>query len=408
MSIAIDESQSVPPRDWDRSGLPAWTYHSPAMHELEKRELFHTHWQIAGHISDISEPGDYLTFDIGEERALVVRGADGVVRAFNNLCRHRGGRVAPHEQGHCKNALVCPFHGWVYNLDGTLRGPARPKSFGELDKAQFGLKPLDCEIWHGFIFVRFRPGPQPAVAALLRPYEEEISAYKVEERVPAGGFSTMTTPVNWKSVRDVDNEGYHVAMAHPGLQDLYGAGYRDYIHPSGLAFSRGPYNPHAGRRWSVRNYIRIAPKATWLPENLRRQWNYYGVFPNAVITVTPEIVQFYQEFPLGPGETLLRGATYRLREESRSLRLARYLAERIDRETVKEDQQLTIWSNEAMKSSSFEGFHLSDLEYGVRSYHDQLRKLLPVMTLRTAPPEDQIAALNNGLLKQQTARTKTN
>lgn len=398
MSIAIEEGKCTAPKDWDRSGLPAWTYHSEAMLALEKREIFHSHWQIAGHVNDVAEPGDYLTFDIGEERALVVRGEDGVIRAFNNLCRHRGARVAPEEKGHCKNALVCPFHGWVYNLDGTLRGPARPKSFGDFDKSRFGLKPLECEIWHGFIFLRFRPGPQPHVAELLEPYDAELSAYRIDERVPASGVQTMHSPVNWKSVRDVDNEGYHVPMAHPGLQDLYGAGYRDYVHPSGLCFSRGPFNPHAGRRWSVRNYIRLAPEATWLPEPLRRQWTYYGIFPNNVITVTPEIVQFYQEFPISPSETMLRGATYRLRDEDRRLRAARYLAERIDRETTREDQQLTIWSNEAMRSASFEGFHLSDLEYGVRAHHDQLRRLLPVMNLEKAPPESRLAELNAELL----------
>lgn len=407
MSITIDEEKSRPSGDWDRGGLPAWSYHSEAMLELEKCQIFYTHWQIAGHTSDVPQPGDYFTFDIGEERAVVVRGEDGLIRAFNNLCRHRGARVAPHRQGHCRNALVCPFHGWVYNLDGTLRGPARPKSFGDIDKTKFGLKPLDCELWHGFIFVRFGPGPQPRVAELLAPYDEEMAHYRIEERLPATGFETATSPVNWKSVRDVDNEGYHVAMAHPGLQDLYGAGYRDYIHPTGLAFSRGPYNPHAGRRWSVRNYIKLAPDAVWLPAELRRQWSYYGIFPNNVITVTPEIVQFYQEFPLSPSETLLRGATYRLCDEDRNTRAARYLAFRIDRETTREDQQLTIWSNEAMKSASFEDFHLSDLEHGVRNHHDQLRRLLPVMTLRKRPDETRIAEMNAVLLARAKAEEKT-
>jgi phenylpropionate dioxygenase-like ring-hydroxylating dioxygenase large terminal subunit len=194
-------------------------------------------------------------------------------------------------------------------------------------------------------------------------------------------------------------------MAHPGLQDLYGAGYRDFVHPTGLSFSRGPYNPHAGRRWSVRNYIKLAPEATWLPEHLRRQWTYFGIFPNNVITVTPEIVQFYQEFPISSKETLLRGATYRLRDEDRQLRAARYLALRIDRETTREDQQLTIWSNEAMKSAAFEGFHLSDLEYGVRSHHDQLRRLLPVMTLDTVPDETRLAKINAELLATSSSKT---
>ncbi len=185
MNIALGDRKTMAPENWDRRGLPAWTYRSESMLELEKREVFHTHWQIAGHVNDVPKPGDYLTFDIGEERALVIRGEDGVIRAFNNLCRHRGARVAPETQGHCKNALVCPFHGWVYNLDGTLRGPAKPKSFGDLDRSRFGLKPIESEIWHGFIFVRFRPGPQPPVAELLSLYDEDLADYRIEELVPS-------------------------------------------------------------------------------------------------------------------------------------------------------------------------------------------------------------------------------
>ena len=117
------------PNDWDRRGLPGWAYHSPALLELEKEHLFRNHWQIAGHVSDVPNEGDYLTIDVVGERALIVRGKDGVVRGFHNLCRHRGSRVVADSQGTCKNALVCPFHGWVYNLDGTLRGAARPRSF---------------------------------------------------------------------------------------------------------------------------------------------------------------------------------------------------------------------------------------------------------------------------------------
>ena len=154
------------PNDWDRRGLPGWAYHSPALLELEKEHLFRNHWQIAGHVSDVPNEGDYLTIDVVGERALIVRGKDGVVRGFHNLCRHRGSRVVADSQGTCKNALVCPFHGWVYNLDGTLRGAARPRSFPDLDKTEFGLMPLDLEIWMGFIFFRFRKGPQPAVAEL--------------------------------------------------------------------------------------------------------------------------------------------------------------------------------------------------------------------------------------------------
>ena len=388
------------PNDWDRRGLPGWCYHSPALLEVEKEHIFRNHWQIACHVSDVSEPGNYLTMDVVGERALIVRGADGVVRAFHNICRHRGSRVVADEKGTCKNALVCPFHGWVYNLDGTLRGAARPRSFPDLDKTEFGLMPLDLEIWMGLIFVRFRKGPQPSVAELMAPFEAEIANYRVAAMVPTTGIWSHTSPVNWKSVRDVDNEGYHVAMAHPALQDLYGATYFDEPFVNGVSRSFATYNPHAGRRWSVKNYVKLAPEPAHLPENLRKAWVYYGLFPNGAIALMPESIQFYQEFPLSTGETMLRGAVYRYADESREQAAVRYLAYRIDRETLEEDVQLTIWSNESMLSESFSGFYLSDLEYGVRTHHDHLRKLVPVVGLDTAPDEKDVWNLNEALRSQ--------
>lgn len=385
------------PNDWDRSGLPGWCYHSPALLELERQHVFREHWQIACHVSDIPEPGNYLAMDVVGERALILRGQDGAVRAFHNICRHRGSRLVADEKGSCRNALVCPFHGWVYNLDGTLRGAARPRSFPPLDKDEFALKALECEIWQGFVFIRFAPGPQPSVAELMKPFEAELAHYRTGEMIPAGDIWTQETPVNWKSVRDVDNEGYHVAMAHPALQDLYGSTYYDEPFVDGLCRSFATYNPHAGRRWSVRNYVKISPENHALPERLRKAWIYFGLFPNAVIAVTPETVQFYQEFPLGVGKTLLRGGIYRYRQEERAHRLARYLAFRIDRDTQTEDVQLTVWSNEAMTSNAFAGFYLSDLEYGVRTHHDHLRKVLPVVTLKDAPEEKDMAGANAGL-----------
>jgi phenylpropionate dioxygenase-like ring-hydroxylating dioxygenase large terminal subunit len=388
------------PKDWDRRGLPAWTYHSQALFELERTEIFLKHWQIVGHVNDIPAVGDWLAFDILGERAVVMRGKDGVVRAFHNLCRHRGARVVDGVQGHCKGALVCPFHGWVYNLDGTLRGPARPETFGDMDRSKFNLKPVEMEIWHGFIFLRFLPGPQPALSELLQLYDADFRDFRAEELLPVHAPDWSTTlPVNWKSVRDVDNEGYHVALAHPALQDLYGRSYRDYVHENGLASSYATYGDQPGRLWSVKNYVKLSPLQDWLPERLQRAWNYYGVFPNSVFIFTPESVQFYHDIPLSTGETLLTGRIYRRPNESRQQRIARYLAYRIDRETSAEDQQLSIWSNESMKSTAFEGFHLSDLEYGVRYHHDQLRRLLPVVQSYDAPPEGEVAKANKDLLQ---------
>ena len=389
------------PNDWDRSGLPSWSYHSAALLDLEKEQLFRTHWQIVGHVSDVPNPGDYVTMDVVGERALVVRGKDGVVRGFHNMCRHRGSRVVADDKGTCRNALVCPFHGWVYNLDGSLRGAARPRSFPELDRNEFGLKPLDLEVWMGLIFIRFRSGPQPSVAELMKPHEAEIAHYRVADMLPTNGIWSNVSNVNWKSVRDVDNEGYHVAMAHPALQDLYGATYFDEPFVDGVSRSFATYNPHAGRRWSVKNYVKIAPRPEHLPDPLKEAWIYYGIFPNAVISVQPESVQFYQEFPISTGQTLLRGAIYRYPDESREQAAARYLAFRIDRDTMAEDVKLSEWSNESMMSDAFEGFYLSDLEYGVRTHHDHLRTVLPVLSLETAPDEKDMGSLNDALASRK-------
>jgi len=324
----------------------------------------------------------------------VLRGKDGVVRAFHNLCRHRGSRVVAETTGHCRNALVCPFHGWVYNLDGTLRGTARPASLPPLDKVRYGLKPLEMEIWNGFVFVRFKPGPQPSVATLFAPFAEEASDYRMAELRPTTGFWQARTEVNWKSVRDVDNEGYHVAMAHPALQDLYGRSYFDEPFMDGVSRSFATFNPGPGRRWSVRHYKALLPEMEHLPETHRRAWMYYGFFPNTVFSFTPETVSFYQEFPIGVGLTQLRGAIYTLPGEDRRRRLARYLGQRIDRDTAAEDVMLTVWSSEATQSSAYDGIILSDYEYGVRTYHDALRRILPVLDLPAPPQPGTMAAVN--------------
>ena len=392
------------PGDWDRSGLPSWTYFNKEMMDLETDVLFRRHWQLVGHVNDLPETGSYVCFDMCGERAVVIRGQDNAVRAFHNVCRHRGSRVATKQKGQCRSAIVCPFHGWSYNLDGTLRSPSKPTTLPKLDPVQHGLKPLECEIWHGLIFIRFKESSQPSIKEIMAPHEAEVAPYKLAEMVPAyRSYWKSETAVNWKAVRDVDNEGYHVPIAHPGLQDLYGHGYYDEPLANGANRSFAPFNDGPGRLWSVRNYKKILPEMPHLPESHRRAWLYLGVFPNTVISLYPDSVMFYQEFPVHPGLTLQRGATYRYREESRETRLARYLSTRIERDTGREDVQLTIWSCEAAKSSGYDGIILSDLEYGVRKFHDRLRELMPVMTRKTEPAAGTVMQTNKDLLVREVA-----
>ena len=142
------ESQPIP-NEWDRSGLPAWTYRSDALFALERDHAFLNHWQVVGHVNDVPSSGDWLSFDMLGERAVVMRGQDGTVRAFHNLCRHRGARVVDGKQGQCRGSVVCPFHGWVYNLDGTLRGAAQPDKLPPLDPVAFGLDAAQINLMLG-------------------------------------------------------------------------------------------------------------------------------------------------------------------------------------------------------------------------------------------------------------------
>ena len=397
------KNQNIP-ANWDRSGLPAWTYFNEELLTLEKEVLFLSHWQLVCHEADLPEPGDYLCFDLCDERAILLRGADHKLRAFHNVCPHRGSRVVEAMRGSCGKALVCPFHGWSFNLDGTLRGPAQPKSLPKLNRESDGLQPIELEAWQGFVFIRFRKGPQPNVGDLLRRATADVAHYGIPKMVPAEDrFWGWEIDANWKSVRDVDNEGYHVPIAHPALQDLYGDDYFDSPFVEGTSLARGRFNAHPGQGWSVRHYRKILPESAHLPEEARTSWFYIGLFPNAVIGLYPDSVMFYQEFPSAVGKTLQRGAVYRYPDESRALRLARYLSSRIDRDTALEDMQLIKWSWEAAKSSAYRGVILSDLEYGVRSYHDRLRDVLPVVGLAEEPARGSLEAINRTMLRDRAA-----
>ncbi len=126
-------------------------------------------------------------------------------------------------------------------------------------------------------------------------------------------------------------------------------------------------------------------------------------FPNFVLGLYPDSVIFYQDVPQSATQTLQRGMCYRRPDESREMKVARYLSGRIDRDTGAEDQMLMVWSCEATRSSAYDGVILSDLEYGVKTYHDHLRNLIPVVEHSTAPLGGQMATLNKEILLKRTA-----
>ena len=382
-----------------RQGLPAWAYNNAELTQLEIEQVFLRNWLFVAHSSQIPENGDYHCFEMSNERAIVVRGEDGEIRAFRNMCRHRASRVVAEQSGHCKNAFICPFHGWSYNLDGSLRTIPKPESFPELDRDQFGLKPLDLEIWHGLIFIRFG-GDGPALAEMWAQAEEEIGLYRIEEMDALSETYDFGFDLDWKAVVDVDNEGYHVPIGHPELFDLVGASYTDQILKGDLNRSHGSFKDRKFKFERTREYVDSLPEDSYLPESHRHLWIYWGLYPTFVLTLFPDQVEIYQFFPTGPQKSIMKGTTFGLPDDRPEMARARKLNQNINMGVQDEDIQLIEWVNEGMRSNAFDGLMLSDREVGVAAFHNKLREAVPVLTLEQAPEAGTLAEVNARMLAQ--------
>ena len=373
--------------------LAPWTYHSEELLQLEIEHLFKKQWLLAGHLSDIPERRDYLTFDAVGECALVVRGNDNQVRAFHNICRHRGAKLVEGARGRCAHALTCAFHGWTYRLDGGLSAVPAENTFDNLDKAKNGLVPLAMEIWMGFIFVRYQ-GAGPSLAQTMKPVEHLAALYRMHEMKPIedSRFEELR-PYNWKAIHDIDNEGYHVPLGHPALQQLYGKNYRD-DSIGGVPVAYAYLNEQPGKLWSVRHYQKLLPSFDHLPRDHQRLWFYISFFPSMVLAIYPDSMEFYMSIPVAAGSTRRIGGAYALPDERREVRAARYLSARINRVTDREDDEFVRRLQYGMKSSAFPEPRLSSLEHGVREFHRAIQQVLPVAALAHAPRVGTLARVN--------------
>ena len=399
-SVLPDEFARSTQNETPRGGLLApWTYTSSELFQLERDELFHCNWMLIGHVSDFLQAGDYRTLDVGNERAIVIQDVTGELRAFHNVCRHRGSRVVSSTEGNCGRAIVCPFHGWTYELDGRLKNVPRVEKFASLDRSQEGLLPIDLEVWQGFVFVRFR-GDGPSVADHLAPIMEQVSPYRLSEMKPCGNsYMAGEVSYNWKIFHDVDNEGYHVPAAHPELQELYGRTYRD-SDIEGIPFTTGIVDNYVAQHWSVARYKSLLPEFDHLPKENQRLWMYIGVFPNLVFFLYPEKAGFYMSLPLDVNRTLIIDREFALPDQRRETRAARYLSRRIDEITGEQDRDLVQWLHEAVRSSVYPRNNLSQLEQHVAGFHEDLKRRIPVMAFET-PPSPGLLAATNGRLKKQ-------
>ena len=140
--------------------MPAWIYNHPEMTRLEIERILLPSWQMLCHVSQLRQAGDYVTLDIGSESVVGLRDREGVIRAFHNVCRHRGSRLLDGD-GNCAGPITCPYHGWSYRHDGALLGVAARDTFLELDKSQYGLRQVKVDVAFGFVFIALAGDPQP-------------------------------------------------------------------------------------------------------------------------------------------------------------------------------------------------------------------------------------------------------
>ena len=256
---------------YSAQSLPGWTYDDAGFFELEKTHIFAPAWHLVGHVSELTATGDYVTLDVVDERAIVIRGENGKLRAFHNVCPHRASRVVRDHAGSCPRALVCPYHGWTFDFDGKLKAVPAENAFPDLDKARYGLRPIELKQWMGFVFVRFA-GDGPPVAEMMGAYEAELAPHRIAEMKPLGDHWLSAIDVDWKNVMDNYLEGYHIATGHPGLYRLFGSNYEVEVQSTGVGRAFSWLRDKRSAVWSEGLYQSLLPEVSGLPEDRRRAW----------------------------------------------------------------------------------------------------------------------------------------
>ena len=381
--------------------LPSWTYNSQAFFELEKQQLFLNSWQLVCHLSNIPNRGDYFTFELFNERILVLRGEDNVVRAFHNVCSHRAARLVDGDSGNCGKRLTCPYHAWGYDLSGNLTNVPYREQFGRFDVAQHGLKAVEMEIFQGFIFVRILPVDGPSVAEQFAPYLEEIKPYRFEELQPQARILMRPRNVNWKQIADNYVDALHIPVAHPGLSALVGNSYGVEVSGSGGYVHKMWSDVRQTRKNTLSNrlYNSILPPMDHLASDRQRHWVYYRLWPNLAFDVYPEQMDFMQFIPISATQTMIRELPYALPDDRREVRAARYLNWRINREVNAEDTDLISRVQEGMGSSGFSAGPLANTEVCLIDSAEKIRHAMPVARLSVKPEEAEMAAVNAAMLK---------
>ena len=218
--------------------LPSRYYTDPDIYAREMRAIHQRSWCYVGHICDVAEPGMYFTDTVGEQPVLVVKGQDGVIRAFFNICQHRGHGLLKGRGQLKTKGVSCPYHAWLYRLDGSLAAAPMTEQLKGFDKSEFNLKPIAISIAAGLIFINLDPDCVPLEVEMAG-LGENISTFLpgLPDWVVAGRLH-YGIKANWKVVVDNFSEAYHIPVAHPQLSKVLEQEMVEFVAEKRWTFNR--------------------------------------------------------------------------------------------------------------------------------------------------------------------------
>lgn len=281
--------------------LPGHYYTDPQRFAHEQRHIFQQHWLCVGRAESFAEPGDYLLVEVGHESVLLLRDEHHRLRAFFNVCRHRGARLCTQEQGRFARTIQCPYHGWSYGLDGRLLTARSMQQVVGFDAAAHGLRPVAMAAWEGFLFLNFAADPPPC-QQVYAPLQPRLAPWHLAGLNVAQTIE-YTVSANWKLIMQNHLESYHWLALHPSWM----AQGEDVLRPeqdSGpfLGGSVALYEPGAVPTGSAPTTPRRPPLGEVRSEDRRRVY-LYALFPTMLLSLHADYVLVHMLFPETPDTT---------------------------------------------------------------------------------------------------------
>jgi phenylpropionate dioxygenase-like ring-hydroxylating dioxygenase large terminal subunit len=288
-----------------RPTLAGRDYVSDAVYAEERDRLWFEHWVVIGRAEELAGPGDFLVRDLAGESVIITRNADGELRAFYNVCAHRGTKLLDETGetcGHASKAFKCPYHAWAFDLDGRLIGTPNVGEDELFDRADYPLHAIAVEAYAGFLFVNLSSAPA-ALAEELRSGIESITnfeRYRLDE-LRVGRRIVYDVAANWKIIVENYNECLHCPTVHPELVAIVPL-YRFGEVWDGETGDDGNWMVDGATSFTRTGQSTLPPFPDLRPDDLRM---YYGTFqfPNLLLNLHPDAAMVYTLFPQGPGRT---------------------------------------------------------------------------------------------------------